>query len=44
MEKKNVNIQLDKELWRNAKSVAAFEGKHLNTWLEEAIRLKLKEK
>jgi predicted HicB family RNase H-like nuclease len=42
--KKLINVKVDEELWRNAKSVAAFEGKHLNTWLEEAIRLKLKEK
>jgi predicted HicB family RNase H-like nuclease len=42
--KKLINVKVDEELWRKAKSVAAFEGKHLNTWLEETIRARLTNK
>jgi predicted HicB family RNase H-like nuclease len=41
--KKTINVELDEELWRKAKSSAALDGKPVNQWLEEAIKLKLKE-
>jgi predicted HicB family RNase H-like nuclease len=39
--KKTINIQVDPELWKQAKVEAAKEGITLQEWLDKAIREKL---
>jgi predicted HicB family RNase H-like nuclease len=42
--KKAVNVKVDEELWRKARSIASLEGKPVSQWLEEVIKLELSEK